>query len=363
MSENTKIKDLYNLVKGDRGELNSDWIHNVGVYVPIMDSDITTKELVDQFSMKIDFSIDGITSHSERKHLINSANKWLIEQYPDVTYSKISKYLNPCIIEDGLSVNHVIVNIKRHIINKFRNLSSTKSVIEIGAGYGALAREIFLCNTNMKYVIIDLPESLLCSYSYLSLEFPDKKHLILSDVSDLDKPFDFLYVPTKTLELFLSSKIITDFDLFVNTCSMGEMTRSVVDKYYDMVTNVLNVKSVYWLNRFLNCPNGPHRRNEMWCSLDIPKTWHVKHWEYIPLYLRCPDVLKAHAIMTEIYAEIKKTNDSLDNKSVTNQTTLFSLWNEMRLSPNKIAADSITKEIKTINPGAEELWYYEEYTN
>lgn len=133
---------------------------------------------------------------------------------------------------------------------------------------------------------------------------------------------------------------------------MGEMTNSIVRNYYNMVTNVLNVKSVYWLNRFLD--NGTQTENSNACMVEIPKKWHVKHWKRIPTYMQCPYVMNHHAKYVELYADIEKTDDSIkpsDDK-------LFSLWNVNRLNPTRESLIEIINEIEEILPTAVELIYY-----
>jgi len=215
-----------------------------------------------------------------------------------------------------------------------------------------LISKLNLKNKKIKYVIIDLCESIICSYSYLNLEFPDKSHVMVTEKSDFDRDFDILYVPITFLKDFIDSKKITNFDLCINTCSFGEMCNETVNNYYNLITNVLNVKSVYWLNRFLD--NGTQTENSNACMTNIPKQWHVKYWKRIPKYLECPYIMIYHAKYVEMYVDIKKHNDVYINTT----DELYNLWNINRLIPNINSVESMIKYIENILPTAVELVFY-----
>ena len=356
-NQNLDSLQLYLKIHGEC-KLNCDWTSNIPLNRAIIMENKSIEDIARQFTAKTDFSIDGFIPLRQQEHLIIPAISWLSENFPDVVYSPISKYFNPIVVKNNLSVNHCRTNIVRHSINKHHNLSDCNSVLEIGAGYGALAREVLLTNNKMKYVIIDLPESLMCSYSYLKLEFPEKSHIMLTEMEDLNNEFDILYVPVTRLNLFEESKIITDFDLFINTESLGEMVSSVVEKYYNLITNILNVKSVFWLNRFMNKGTSNGERDNI-CIIKIPQKWHIKHWEYIPKYFQCPYIIKTfHAANVEMYAEIKNVPDETNNSHIPPSNILFHLWNSVRLNPSLVNIKDLIEYLEKMCPEGEEIWYY-----
>jgi len=347
------IKELYLQICGNGNELSPTWARNTPVIRQFIMSGLSPEALVSVFTAKFDFSIDGVVPWKNCGDQIIPAVTWLSEHYPEVTYSSLSKYFNPIVVRNNLSVNHCQVNIMRYVLNNHINLQQCNSILEIGAGYGAFTRELLLTNRNIKYVIIDLPESLMCSYAYLNLEFPDKKHIVF-DESDFIKDFDVLYVPVKSISKFVDSQLMPRFDLFINTCSMGEMINGSVKNYYNLVTNVLKIKYVYWLNRFLD--NGTQTEKTNACMVEIPKKWHIKHWERIPLYMQCPYIISYHAKYTELFAEIKDENDVLTSNI---DDSLFYLWNVNRLNPTPQTVKDMIKAIEEILPTASELVFYQ----
>lgn len=353
----TNIQKLYTKISNEKLILNPTWQRNNSVNRQLILSSMSLESLVTTFTAKFDFSIDGVVPWKKCDDQIIPAIDWLSNAYPDVTYSKISKYFSPIVVRKDLSVNHCQVNIMRYILNNHHNLANCNSILEIGAGYGAFAREILLTNNKIKYVIIDLSESIMCSYSYLNLEFPNKSHVLVTEPSDLNKDFDILYIPVLFLKEFIDSKKIVNFDLFINTCSLGEMNNDTVNYYYNLVTNTLKIKSVYWLNRFLD--NGTQTKNSNACMVNIPKNWHIKHWKRLPKYLQCPYIIPYHAKYTEIYADIKNEEDGL-NSNINSTDKLFNLWNTNRLNPSIESLESIIEEIEKILPTSVELFYYRE---
>ena len=87
-------------------------------------------------------------------------------------------------------------------------------ILEIGAGYGALGCKIKSLFPASDYWICDLPESLLFSALYLSLNRPDCKAGIGEEA-----PYGFTYIPNYQID-----RITGKFDLVINTLSFSEMS-------------------------------------------------------------------------------------------------------------------------------------------
>src|SRR5215813_11903098 len=76
----------------------------------------------------------------------------------------------------------------------------TARVLEVGPGYGALARLLKLLFPKLQVVLVDLPESLTCSYFFLRQSFPDCRIRVLQrGTAHIDHPeysdADFIFVP------------------------------------------------------------------------------------------------------------------------------------------------------------------------
>lgn len=101
-------------------------------------------------------------------------------------------------------------------------------VVEIGGGYGGLASAIKKAKPNCRYAIIDLPESLKFSYSFLSLL--GYKCLFATQASfdaALFSGYDFVLIPTDNKHILPKESV----DLAINTLSFTEMPKSIVEDY------------------------------------------------------------------------------------------------------------------------------------
>jgi len=129
-------------------------------------------------------------------------------------------------------------------------------VLEIGGGFGSLAR-IIIKNKNTKYFLIDLPEANLLSNYYLKNHFPEKKIFNYLDFKNLDiekeiNNFDIFILPPNTVN---SKKL--SFDFIINTRSFMEMNMNIIREYFDLIQNKI-VEGGFFLNvnRFLKSTVG-----------------------------------------------------------------------------------------------------------
>ena len=150
-------------------------------------------------------------------------------------------------------------------------------ILELGGGFGGLARMFKLGKPGVTYWILDLHESLFYSLFYLKCNFPDARFALVSNPQELEKAFsekhnyDFVFVPMGLTEYF--SKVNKpDFDLFINTASLGEMQQSAVNSYLNLIQNTLNVKYFYSVNRF--CDSYAQ------CDSPTPldSLWRIRLW-------------------------------------------------------------------------------------
>ena len=97
----------------------------------------------------------------------------------------------------------IITNTEIKIINFYLQIEKylkkkNNIILEIGGGYGGLAR-IITENNKCTYILIDLPEVNLISSFYLTSHFPDKKFLLYTDYIKNEKinfgDFDFVILP------------------------------------------------------------------------------------------------------------------------------------------------------------------------
>ena len=125
-------------------------------------------------------------------------------------------------------------------------------ILEIGGGYGALSR-VIMAQNKAQYIIVDLPGSLVYSYTFLSLSFPQAK-MFFATGSDPDamaaalESADFIFIPPQ----FLSDTFGIACDLVINTMSLQEMPQETVDFYMDYIHNKISTRYFYSVNYFIS---------------------------------------------------------------------------------------------------------------
>jgi hypothetical protein len=272
------------------------------------------------------------------------------------------------------------------------------NVLELGAGYGGLARTLRLFWPGISQVIIDIPETLFFSSIFLRLNFPQAKVCFVTDPADLRESvseYDFIFIPTKFAYVLKG----TPFELFCNTASLGEMKNSVIRHWLDFVQNQVEVRYFFGLNRFLNTVDPKRhawRLDENVCSVSFDARWRVLQWELEPTFSRCPyletivtrnleiiaerrpanEVNSAyHQHLSQQVAESLRTQDWFihareDNAmllrdnflahDLTRRGVLFKLWESIRLCPRVENLVMMLTYLKALERGKpfEEYFYY-----
>ncbi|UUX52201.1 putative sugar O-methyltransferase [Nisaea acidiphila] len=123
------------------------------------------------------------------------------------------------------------------------------SIVEFGGGYGNLARILLGAGIANSYVIVDLPESLVFSYTFLRLNFPDLKVSMLSDASNIDnEEYDILLVPFELRSAILSRGV----DIVINTGSLQEMPRSTAEEIMRFIEQDISCRYFFSVNYAFN---------------------------------------------------------------------------------------------------------------
>ena len=110
-------------------------------------------------------------------------------------------------------------------------------VLEIGAGVGVVAYQLSQILDIKKYTIVDIPESLYLSYLYLSEN--TKKTCVFSSQEKIENGFEFA-MPNQL------HNVDTQFDLVINTISMGEMDLSMVETYKEFIKERLTADGFFF---------------------------------------------------------------------------------------------------------------------
>lgn len=165
-------------------------------------------------------------------------------------------------------------------------LSGDVSILEIGGGYGSLARTIMGLNPNAKYVMIDLPETLFFAEVFLRHSFPEKS-FAYADERGHDADADIVLVPA-ALRRVLTGK---QFDLAINTNSLGEMPRAEAIDWLTWLASDIRPAKFWSLNRLLNRVDDNHwgnRKGAAGMNFLWPTEWRILDWQVNPAYERCP---------------------------------------------------------------------------
>jgi len=144
---------------------------------------------------------------------------------------------------------------RRGILDGLARLGPRPRIIEIGGGYGGLALHLSRILPRCRYVIVDLPETLIFSAAYLALHAPGKRIYLYDpaegvSVADLAEA-DFVLLPDYRIDALLGS----EFDLAINVASMQEMRIDQVEHYLDFLRDACR-------GVFYSCNRDRQNRND-----------------------------------------------------------------------------------------------------
>jgi putative sugar O-methyltransferase len=272
----------------------------------------TTEELVHEMQRTYLFSINS--EHENRRLAVD----WMIAKYREqgLDIGTLPKEVEESPVSyDGNSVDHAG---RRLSVDFFRTLAATWKiqqliqkkneplrVVELGAGLGHLARILRIMKVARSQVILDLPETLIFSYAFLTLNFPGAKALFITSEgqakSAVIDDYDFVFVPS----CFAHSVNLAGAELFVNTASLGEMQNESIRYWMRFVQEDLSVKHIFVQNRFLNVIDPEQyawRWNENEGSVRFDRSWTILGWDLEPTWFRCPYVVSISSRQLEIAA-------------------------------------------------------------
>ena len=89
---------------------------------------------------------------------------------------------------DNRNVSPELLRLLAYIITMDKHLNLNKQnlqILELGSGYGGMARVLSLYRPDAKFTLIDLPESLFFAYIYLKMNFPEKRIVYASSEDEL----------------------------------------------------------------------------------------------------------------------------------------------------------------------------------
>jgi len=207
---------------------------------------------------------------------------FLFHEHPELSESTFS---DPASLEvvDGVAYSNIFLYHTNFYLRSTASLRSEaviKKVIEIGTGYGGLARIFKTMNPKISYTLIDLPECLFFAHIYLLLNFPTAKILYLNEENKhrIDEPFDFILVPVQRSPLLVGQS----YDLAINTGSFQEMDTDSLTYWMNFLEQQVQVKEFYSCNYFmtLSHPENTGAANLLCPILD--SFWKVRYFKINP---------------------------------------------------------------------------------
>ncbi len=156
---------------------------------------------------------------------------------------------------DGLNVTSPTIDFTcfAHRLLRFLNAYRDEPLafVEIGGGFGGLVRILKALFPASKFMLLDLPPGNAIATYYLNRHFPEQRFYYLSDLRN-DNPliwdnYDFAILPGWSLEELAEHSV----SCVINTRSMQEMTRPVIDYYFSQIQRTLMPKGLFYcVNRY-----------------------------------------------------------------------------------------------------------------
>jgi putative sugar O-methyltransferase len=204
--------------------------------------------------------LDNANVPDERLPAIHEKWKRMYERLAGTVPDRFQRFLqespigNPRALEiDGIQITQSSIEYTYMLAHLDRYLAGVETVVDIGGGYGGLARLIKLAHPEVKLVLFDLPEINTIQTYFLGNAFPDATVLGLRDVAhqnvidprEID--VDFLVLPGQLIDKLRPGS----FQLAINTRSMMEMDLETVSHYVGEIQDKLAVGGAFFcINRY-----------------------------------------------------------------------------------------------------------------
>ncbi len=193
-------------------------------------------------------------------------------------YLQESPIGNPRALEiDGVAITQSSIEYTYMLTHLDRYLAEAQVVVDIGGGYGGLARLIKLAHPETRLVLLDLPEINTIQTYFLGNALPDTTVLGLRDVShqnvidprEIDA--DFLVLPGQLIDRLRPGS----FQMAINTRSMMEMDLETVSHYVGHIQDKLAIGGVFF------CVNRYEKKTRL-KEYPFDERWYVSYSEPWP---------------------------------------------------------------------------------
>jgi len=184
----------------------------------------------------------------------------LFEKLKDKISPNILNYINEEMIGNPLTVHYDSYVFSRssiefaYLASKiYKYIKNNSILIEVGGGYGGLARIIKCLFPRITYIIVDLPEANVISSYYLSKTFSQDKIFYSTELSDKEifhinkNKYDFIFLSPRHLNKLGDQSI----DFVINTRSMMEMNYTTINYYFNSIKRIIKNEGFFYLvNRY-----------------------------------------------------------------------------------------------------------------
>lgn len=201
--------------------------------------------------------ISGVRSYEYKNHHLHDKQRFEIKLNQ---LKNVSNGLNP-VSEPrqmggfGFEIQDSLINVdtlkyyesmialkKSKVLDRLLGLDRPR-IVEIGAGWGGFATALKSFLPKCQYVVVDLPETLIFSGTYLGQLFPSNSRKYIEE-STLNPNEDLVFCNHSVKELLRFEKI----DLVINMVSFQEMTSEQIQDYALWIKS-LNADFLYSHNR------------------------------------------------------------------------------------------------------------------
>lgn len=272
-----------------------------------------------------------------------------------------------------ISGRHISTMFLHHLSMMQRISSLTtdlRKVVEIGGGYGGLARVMRLFNPKQTYIIVDLLDSLYCSYVFLSTHYPAARIVFVTNAEQASEieGADFVFIPTQFFDILQGCSL----DLVVNTASFGEMLQRDVDAYMHFINTGSNTRYFYSVNRFARFDPNMSLPDQAHTTVKLSADWEILYWDAFgarsfhqldPCHPPQLELLAKRLPVEERLAKLQELAAALLSEHARNLTPgssdwHYCMWEAVRLFPAK---PLITQYIDGASPeGFRDAAYYRE---
>lgn len=347
------------------------WADQISEYHENIIQTLSAEALVDRVTSDNVTTCPAFVDEPRFKGIISGQIQWLekfgqpLHSFP--AYMQDSELASPRVIatEDGRRVSAAFLYHLGAVATLGKFVGEFETVLELGSGYGGLARLLKLMRPGVRITMCDLPETLYLCYVYLRRHFPNCTFTAMTEPGTVPKA-DFVFVPAP----LASSLAGSSFDVAVNTCSLSEMTQSACDYYLRIIQNDIEVDYFHHLNR-IGSPE-PLLANACSTSFGLDPHWDVidRHWHdagnyynfYFPNYgyllnlmlRRIPDKIRS----PELYAGmVARARSLLATTKQGSDEWHAAMWDIIRIERRPADIDAYLKVIRPLS--WREVTFYE----